>query len=96
MWINPKFADRVEAPARTPPVETGRRLATFPRQAKGGPRQQLRIYLAEYEGNPYLSVGLWQESDDGSGWWPLKSISVRRHEAEGVAEAIGRAFADDR
>lgn len=91
MWRNPNHgASQTEAPRPSAPAETGRRLATMPRSTRGGPEQELRVSLDEYQGHPYISIRLWQQDGRSGAWWPLKDkgISVRLREADDVAEAI--------
>ena len=83
MWINPKYADRVQAPA--PPRENGERLVTFPR----GNGSEMRVNLSTFEGKPFVSIRLW-ERDQAGGWWPVKGkgCSIRLGEAPALAEAL--------
>jgi hypothetical protein len=82
MWINPKYRDQVEQ--RQPPADTGRRLATFDR----GQGVEMRATLTEYEGNPYISLRVWEANRDGE-WWPTRrGCSVRISEAAELAEAL--------
>src|SRR5690349_2331793 len=83
------------APARrpaAPPEPTGELLATFPRM-RDGVEQELRVYLDEYRGHPYLSIRVWELGRGG--YWPLagKGVSIRLAEAQGVAEALLEALA---
>jgi hypothetical protein len=73
----------------TPPPETGRRIGTITRSKD----EEIRVNWAEYQGKPYVSLRMWNRSDDGS-WWPdaKKGMSVRLRELAGVAEAIAAAL----
>jgi hypothetical protein len=97
MYVSKNHPDyeRLTAP-RTPaaaPEPSGEVLATFPRKAHDGPECELRVSLEEYQGNPFVSVRVW-ERDQAGQWWPTKKgVSVRMGEADGVAEALLRARA---
>lgn len=101
MYVNPKYADRYQSQqaVATPPEETGRRLATIERPGRPDERSELRVTLAEFKGNLYLGVRVWQESRDGSGFWPVKGkgVSIRLSEAMAVADALltGLQFVDE-
>ena len=76
----------------TSPLDSGIRLATFPR-----PEGELRFTWNVYEERPYLRLQLWSKSDDGS-FWPVKgqgfTIKVKELPdlAEGVKEALDMAL----
>lgn len=95
MWRNPKYADQAarQAPAAETPRETGRRLVALPRSRRGGPDEELRVSLDEYQGHPYISVRLWTQDARSGAWWPSKKgVSVRLAEAEDVADALREAL----
>lgn len=52
----------------------------------GGPKEEFRIALDEYEGKLYLSLRVWERSPNGQ-WWPVrgKGVTVRVKE---LVEAI--------
>jgi hypothetical protein len=84
MWTRPGYnpPDR-----QSPPQEQGERLATFPR----GPDAELRCTLAEYQGNPYIALRVWERDTRGA-WFPVrgKGCSVRIAEASELAEVLAR------
>lgn len=75
------------------PAPSGHMIASFGRKGPNGVRQELRLFLDEYEGHAFLSLRLWQ-ADQVGGWWPLKGkgISIRLSEAQGLAHAIEDAL----
>jgi hypothetical protein len=80
-------------PQRKPLVDTGERLATFPR----GDSEELRVTLAEFKGHRYISLRVWSEGPDGNLYpCPGKGCSVRLREAKGVAEALLAALRGDK
>ncbi len=85
MWVNPKYRDQVEQPAA--PQDNGQRLATFPR----GKNEEFRVTLAEFNGNPFVSLRVWEQNQDGA-WWPVKGkgCSVRVGEVAELADALSR------
>jgi hypothetical protein len=87
MWRNPNHP-RPDDEQPSAPVETGRRLATFPR----GQDQELRVALAEYQGRPYVSLRVWALDSRSGQWWPVKGkgCSVRIAEAGDLAEVLSR------
>ena len=88
MWRNPNHP-QPEAPSA--PRETGRRLATFPRNQG---KEELRLGLDNFEGHDYVSLRLWARGDDGS-WWPTrKGCSIRLAECAGLAEALAGVAAE--
>ena len=95
---DPKESDRFtlspDLAARARNVAASRRVASPPqaRPDKGDvcgtvPRRdgsELVVTIKEYEGRPYVSIGLWANG------WPVKgkSVSVRMSELSGVLEAL--------
>jgi hypothetical protein len=72
----------------TPPEDDGERIATYPRGADA----ELRMVVAEYNGRPYLGLRIWERDGDGAAWWPTKKgVTVRTHELEDFARAVGVA-----
>lgn len=87
MWVKPGHTpDRPK-----PPAESGERLAVFPR----GEGSELRVTLAEFNGNPFISLRVWEQNQAGD-WWPVKGkgCSVRLSEAGGLAEALARVASE--
>jgi hypothetical protein len=76
-----------------PPEPQGRLLFAGPRRGPNGEAQELRLYLDEYQGKPYVSVRVWQRDWQG-GWWPLKDkgTSIRLGEAEGIIDGLQDAL----
>jgi hypothetical protein len=75
--------------SRSEPVqESGRRLASFPRQ--GG--EELRISLDCYRGHPFVNVHKWGKGPGGR-MFPLKGqgTTVRLSEIEGTIAALREA-----
>jgi len=64
-------------------------LATLPRSNRDGTQDELRVELAEFQGNPYLSLRIWRRNSQAQ-FWPQqgKGISIRLREAEDVADAL--------
>lgn len=71
-------------PSATAP-DPGELLADLPR-ADGS---RLRVSWREYEGRPFVSVGVW-EAGTGGAWWPVKGkqVTVRVGELGPVLEAL--------
>ena len=84
-----RAATQPPAAPRTPPRDTGERLATIPR----GESDELRVAWASYEGRPYLSLRLWVRNARGE-WWPdpKRGISVRVRELADFATAVDAAL----
>lgn len=82
MWVSPSHPNPPRRPE--PPAENGRRLATFDR----GQGVEMRATLTTYEGNPYISLRVWEADRDGA-WWPTRrGCSVRISEAAELAAAL--------
>jgi hypothetical protein len=77
----------------TPPIESGQRLATFPR----GQGVELRVCLSEFKGRPFISLRQWEQDQRTGDWWPVKGkgCSIRLGEIAGLVEAIRRVEARD-
>jgi hypothetical protein len=72
MWRHPRYAEPTRSEPPAPPLaETGRRLATFPRN-RG---EELRVTLAEYEGHLYISLRVWAPGSDGL-LWPVRGDAL--------------------
>lgn len=80
-----------ERPRASPPQDTGRRLATLPREERGQ-RAELRVSWAEYEGRPYVSLRVWTFDDVGAAWPTKVGVTVRLRELPAVAEALAEAL----
>jgi hypothetical protein len=101
VWTNPRYRELTgqEPPGRATaeavePSGENETLATFPRRAPGGgPEQRLQVDLAEYQGNAYISIRVWEKGRGGR-WYPLRNrgCSVRLSEALGVAAALREAL----
>jgi hypothetical protein len=87
MWRNPKYPAPEEPAAPSPPEDRGQRLATLAR----GQDEEFRVNLDEYQGRPYVSLRLWQRSQDGNFWPTRKGCSVRIGELPDVIAALQRA-----
>ena len=83
MWVSPNHPNPPQA--ATPPPETGRRIATFPR----GAGVELRVTLAEYRGHEYLALRVF-ERDQAGQWWPCKGkgCSIRMNEAGALGDVL--------
>ena len=99
MYLSPnhpdydRLRDRATAAAPTgPPAPTGTLLASFPRPSHEGQDCELRLVLDEYQGNPYLSLRVWQRDASGAFWPTRRGVSVRMGEAEGIAAALVQAL----
>jgi hypothetical protein len=89
-WAQGVRARNPEPRRATPPEEQGRRLTTLRRPKD---RLEIRITWSEYQGSPYLNIGVWAEGSDGQ-LWPQKEhgFSIRLRELPDVAEAIAEAL----
>jgi hypothetical protein len=68
-----------------PPQESGKRLLRCPR----GGDEQLRLYLASYEGRPFVDARIWARAEGGR-WVPTKrGCSFRMRELDAIVEALG-------
>jgi hypothetical protein len=87
VYVKPGHAP--QNPARTPPEERGKRLATLPR---GRGDEELRVNLDEYNGHPYIALRVWKQNGAGD-WWPIagKGLSIKTKELLDVAEALQQA-----
>lgn len=70
-------------------VESGQRLATFPR----GPATELRVNWATFNGHPFLSLRVWCQLPDGR-WIPdsRRGCTVKLRELEGFGAAVQQAL----
>lgn len=84
MGVNPNQPEPRQP--RPGPQETGHRLATFPRRWNG---EELRVTLAEYQGNAYIALRVWARGSDGQ-LWPVKGkgVSVRIAEVADLADVL--------
>jgi hypothetical protein len=84
MWRKPGYESEHASPK--PPVDQGKRLATFPR----GKGREFRVSLSQYEGHPYVDLRLWEQNRAGD-WWPVKGkgTTVRLSELPELVEALG-------
>jgi hypothetical protein len=81
VWISPNHPDPPRQSA--PPEDDGIALAEFNR----GSWKRLRVRLKTYEGNPYVSLQLFEKD------WPVKgrTLSIRLREVNEVIAALERA-----
>jgi Transcriptional Coactivator p15 (PC4) len=92
MWVSPNHPNPPRQHQAEPPQDSGERLAVYPR----GKDQEMRISLSEYNGNPYVSMRLWERGRDGA-WWPTrKGCSIRLGECADVAAVLQSVAADGR
>jgi hypothetical protein len=101
VYVHPRYREltgrepeRSEAAPAPPPEPSGELIACFARKGvRGGPDQELRLVLDEFNGHACISVRLWEKNRAGD-WWPVKGkgVSVRLSEAEGVSEALRAAL----
>src|SRR5205807_2606553 len=68
-----------------PPQEQGKPLAKFSR----GAGVEFRVNDAEYQGNRFISLRVWERDQSGQ-WWPAKGkgCSIRIGECEELAEVL--------
>ena len=71
---------------RTPPQESGDRLATLSR----GPDEELRVNWDRYNDRNFVSLRVWKRQRGQ--WWPAHGCSVRIRELADFAEAIATAI----
>lgn len=77
-------------PRAGPSEETGKRLATLPRNDGA---EEVRISLDEFNGHKYISLRLWFTDDRGN-WWPTKKgVTIRPRELAEVLKALKGAAA---
>lgn len=79
----------VQAPARQPPQDEGRRLATIQRSES----EEVRLSWCEWNGKPFVNLRLWTRDASG-GWWPSKDkgMTVKVRELADLADGIGEAL----
>lgn len=65
----------------------GRRLVTIQRGQDG----ELRLTWDEYEGRPFLSLRLWQRTEDGQAIPTKKGLSIRLRELPELVEGLVQA-----
>lgn len=83
----------VQTPARQPPQDEGRRLATLQRSDS----EQVRLSWCEWNGRPFVNLRQWKRDASG-GWWPSKDkgLTIKIREladlADGIEEALDLAL----
>lgn len=86
MYISPNHPSPPRA--AEPPPDNGERLATFDRGD-----EELRVTLAEFNGNPYIALRVWRADRFGQ-WWPVKGkgCSIRVGELAELIDSLINAW----